>query len=63
MLQEKPEQTDPVVSFTAERTDGSRDTVVYSPMGDRYYVATVNGSSDFYVSKNAIDAVIDGLNQ
>ena len=63
VLQEKPEQTDPVVSFTAERTDGSRDTVVYSPMGDRYYVATVNGSSDFYVSKNAIDAVIEGLHQ
>ena len=62
MIQEKTEGQ-PVISYTARRTDGSTDSVAFFPMGERYFAVSVNDRVDFYVSKNTVDAIIEKFYQ
>ena len=62
MIQEKTEGQ-PVISYTARRTDGSTDSVAFFPMGERYFAVSVNDRVDFYVSKNTVDAIIENFYQ
>lgn len=62
-LTESQEMGQPVISYTAKRTDGTTDSVAFFPMGERYFAVSVNNQVNFYVSKNTVDTIIGDFNQ
>ena len=62
-LTESQEVGQPVISYTAKRTDGTTDSVAFFPMGERYFAVSVNNQVNFYVSKNTVNTIIGDFNQ
>ena len=52
---------EPMLSYTVEKTDGSRDTVSYLPMDERNCAVSSNGEIDFYVTRKDVTKIIESL--
>lgn len=61
MVEEEIQTKNPVISYTAQKIDGTMVAVSFFPMGERNFAVSVNGQVDFYVSKNTVDAIIENF--
>lgn len=52
---------DPVISYTATLTDGTKTEIAFYPFNERNYAVSYNGTISFVVTKDTVDTLIENF--